>query len=65
MANRYQHMTYVQYAMLVSKLSVKIIIVEIDHLSGDYETFRLWEVVSDEDIEAIEGHYKNSKTLKK
>ncbi len=27
------------------------IIVEIDHVSGDYETFRLWEVVSDEDIE--------------
>ena len=25
--------------------------VEIDHVSGDYETFRLWEVVSDEDIE--------------
>ena len=27
------------------------IIVEIDSNTGDYETFRLWEVVSDEDIE--------------
>tara|TARA_X000000368_G_C23031318_1_gene712714 strand:+ start:363 stop:1835 length:1473 start_codon:yes stop_codon:yes gene_type:complete len=27
--------------------------VEIDPVTGDYETFRLWEVVSDEDIEDI------------